>query len=96
MRQWINIVGEMLTEASKTPLRKFHVYWGLRRKTGTLGYYIIEAPNERAARKEAKRYLDARFLGATDWRIVRVTDVEEEAAAEKARAEYEASQKDES
>lgn len=79
----------MLGEASKQ-LRTFHVHWGMKRQTTTLGHYIIEAPNERAARKEAKRYLDARFLGSPVWRIAYVNDVEEEAAAEKARAEYEA------
>jgi hypothetical protein len=88
MRQWMTEAA-MLGEASKR-LRTFHVHWGMKRQKSTLGHYVIEAPNEREARKEAKRYLDARFMGMPVWRIAWVRDVEEEAAAEKARAEYEA------
>ena len=81
--------SDIIKEAKAKPLYTFHVHWGFKTKSGTLGKYIIDAPNEREARREAKRWLDARFLGG-DWRITYVTNITAEAEHAKAVAEYEA------
>lgn len=75
-----------MTESLPTTprVRPFKVYWGYRGKNtpqGAMGAYIIDAPHERGARKEAKRHLDALFLGSTGYRILYVMDVEANQAA---------------
>jgi hypothetical protein len=81
---------EIMSEARSKPSRKFHVHWSA--KGGVTGHYVIDAASDRDARRETKRYLDARFLGSK-WRITWVRDLEEEAAHAKARVEFEAGQK---
>ena len=81
---------EIMTESRAKPLRPFHVNWTAKGARGTLGKLIIDAPNEREARREAKRHFDAWSGGGTIYRITYVVDVEAEAEQAKALADYNA------
>jgi ribosome modulation factor len=70
------------------PLRTYHVNWTVKGARGTLGKLIIDAPNEREARREAKRHFDAWSVGGTIYRITYVVDAKAEAEQAKALVDY--------